>query len=454
MNRPVMLLSVLFFILPIAYAQDHAGNFTGPFETPQDVTRTCYECHDNVAQEILVTRHWNWMGDEFSNEDGTLIRQGKINEINNFCIAVPSNNPRCTSCHIGYGWKDDTFDHSNPDNVDCLICHDQTGTYTKVPTAAGMPDPSVDLLKIAESVGKPTRANCGICHFDGGGGTGVKHGDMDDALYEPSRELDVHMGGQGFNCVDCHTTTEHKIAGASHGSMAEGTNHIGCTSCHEGEVHSSNNIEKHLRHVACETCHIPTYARGLPTKTWWDWSKAGQDIEAEKDEYGKELYAKKKGEFRWGKDLIPTYTWHNGSADYYHMGDSVGEERPLKLNSLKGTHDDPNSRLAPFKLMLGKQPYDPENGTLIVPKLFGADGYWKTFDWVQASSLGMKTVDLPFSGTVDFIETEMYWPLNHTVAPKEEALKCMACHGKNSRLDWEALGYTGDPMKTKESRLK
>ena len=33
--------------------------------------------------------------------------------------------------------------------IDCLVCHDTTGTYKKVPTGAGMPDPKVDLVAVA-----------------------------------------------------------------------------------------------------------------------------------------------------------------------------------------------------------------------------------------------------------------------------------------------------------------
>ena len=46
----------------------------------------------------------------------------------------------------------------------------------------------------------------------------------------------------------------------------------------------------------------------------------------------------------------------------------------------------------------------------------------------------MKDAGLPFSGKVDFIETEMYWPIAHMVAPKEKALACTECHSKNGRL--------------------
>jgi hypothetical protein len=104
--------------------------------------------------------------------------------------------------------------------------------------------------------------------------------------------------------------------------------------------------------------------------------------------------------------------------------------------------------------MRGKQIYDSKNDYLIIPKLFGEGGYWKTYDWNLASQLGMKEVNLLYSGSFSFIETEMYWPINHMVAPKEKALKCNSCHSKEGRLDWKTLGYSGDPMKVKGRKLE
>ncbi|MCB2210498.1 tetrathionate reductase family octaheme c-type cytochrome [bacterium] len=454
--RHLSWLLILVLTTVVTAAEDHSEYFSEPFDTPQEVTATCLECHDDVGESILHTRHWNWQGSTTGEDGSEQVVIGKQNLINNFCISVPSNWPRCTSCHIGYGWQDASFDHSDPGNIDCLVCHDATGTYKKVPTGAGMPDPSVDLLAVAQSVGStPSRTNCGTCHFDGGGGTGVKHGDMDDMLYEPTRELDVHMGGLDFVCVDCHTTEDHRIPGASHGSMTVNENHISCTDCHDDpELHDNSAINRHLNTLACETCHIPEYARGLPTKTWWDWSQAGEDREAVHDEYGKETYNKKKGEFAWGKDLVPTYAWSNGGASVCRIGDTIDPTAPVALNQLQGGFDDPESRIRPYKVMRGKQPYDAVNYTMIVPHLFGPEGYWKTFDWERAAEIGMASVGQDFSGEVGFVETEMYWPLNHTVAPKEDALRCTVCHIRGDRLDWTALGYDGDPMKTKQKRLE
>ena len=105
--------------------------------------------------------------------------------------------------------------------------------------------------------------------------------------------------------------------------------------------------------------------------------------------------------------------------------------------------------LAAIAGAVGKQIYDVENNYLIVPKLFGEGGYWKTFDWNASSELGMKYIDLAYSGKHGFIETEMYWPINHMVVGGDQALACTSCHSKKEtkKLDWIKLGYEGDPMK-------
>ncbi len=451
-----IVLSALVLLLSASLrAQDHVDYVTGPFASPREVTETCLGCHEEIGTDILQTRHWNWMGSETEAGEGDSPVFGKRNLINNFCIAVSSNWPRCTSCHIGYGWKDASFDRTDPANIDCLVCHASAGEYTKSPAGAGMPAEGVDLLAAAQSVGKPTRKNCGVCHFDGGGGSGVKHGDLDDSMYAPSRELDVHMGGMDMQCIDCHTSEKHVIAGASHGSMAMNENHITCLNCHDTEVHSKALLNRHTATVACETCHIPAFAREQPTKTWWDWSAAGQDRKEEKNALGKEAYSKMKGAFRWEKNVVPAYRWHNGGAEYYRQGEEIDPSKPVLLNVLRGSIKDPDSRIAPFKIMRGMQPYDEGNRYLVVPHLFGPDGYWKTFDWVSAARIGMESAGLQFSGKVGFVETHMSWPINHMVAPKEQALSCTSCHGKKGerRLDWKLLGYGKDPI-TRGTRFK
>lgn len=113
----------------------------------------------------------------------------------------------------------------------------------------------------------------------------------------------------------------------------------------------------------------------------------------------------------------------------------------MVLNKLHGSYSDDESKIYPVKIHIAKQPYDPVNKILIQPKLFaekkGEGALWQDFDWQRAAEVGMKESNLPFSGKVDFIETEMYWPVNHMVSKKEDAVSCNECHtrSKEGRLN-------------------
>jgi len=441
---------------------DHSKLLKGPFASGPEVTKTCLQCHSEQAHAFMKTVHWTWSSRQASPGKGE-IKLGKINAVNNFCIALPSNEPRCTSCHAGYGWKDASFDFSKTENVDCLVCHDTTGTYRKYPTAAGHPAykdsewppksgrkwPAVDLDKVAKNVGRPSRRNCGACHFFGGGGDHVKHGDLDSSLIKPKRTMDVHMGVDGANmtCVDCHKGSKHAIPGkALSVSMSSGGTTLGCDTCHAGTPHKNGILNTHAAKVACQTCHIPTFARTLPTKIWWDWSKAGQNMPVTKDAHGLATFDKNKGSFNWGKDVIPAYRWFNGNVNRVLMGERIDPSGVVHLNSPAGGRGE-GSKITPFKVMKGKQPYDSGNNVIAVPHLFGKGGFWATYDWNSAIASGMKTAGLEYSGKFDWVETDMYWKVNHMVVPKAQALRCTNCHGANGRMDWKALGYEGDPQK-------
>lgn len=127
---------------------------------------------------------------------------------------------------------------------------------------------NVDLRLVAGSVHRPARENCGICHFSGGGGMGVKHGDLDESLINANKELDFHMGKLNFQCVDCHTTKNHKIAGKVNTTYTEKTNAVrfNCEKCHTDQPHKEPRLNKHTSRIACQTCHIPEFAKKLPTK--------------------------------------------------------------------------------------------------------------------------------------------------------------------------------------------
>ena len=454
-------LAVLTVLLaaPALAGEDHSQYIEGPFESGPEVTKKCLECHEDAAVDVMATSHWTWTVEQKIEGDRT-VERGKKNVINNFCVSISSNWPRCTSCHIGYGWKDASFDFSDKTRVDCLVCHDTTGTYRKNPKGAGMPmgptpgkdgapgKPGVDLLKVAQNVGAPSRKTCGSCHFFGGGGDKVKHGDLDSSLFQPERELDVHMSadGQDFTCQECHVSEDHKIKGNAMVVSPSHFNRMGCTDCHEAGPHEQSRLNDHTARVACQTCHIPTFAREYPTKVYWDWSSAGEDREPESDEYGMPTYHKKKGSFSWGRDIVPYYAWYNGQAGAYTLGDRIDPEEVTPLIWPVGRKKDKEAKIYPFKVMRGRQIYDTGNRTLVVPHLFGKGGYWATYDWNRAAADGMASAGQPYSGEYGWTDTIMYWRINHMVAPAEDSLGCLDCHGDSARLDWKALGYREDPM--------
>jgi octaheme c-type cytochrome (tetrathionate reductase family) len=422
---------------------DHASLMEGPFETGQQVTAACLECHTDSADQVIHTAHWRWESGAVEMEGREqLVSVGKKNAINNFCIGIQGNWESCTACHAGYGWEDERFDFEATENVDCLVCHDQSGGYKK--GKKGLPAEGVDLLASAKSVGLPTRENCGGCHFRGGGGNAVKHGDLDESLYYPDEHVDVHMGRYDFQCIDCHRTEDHQISGRSITVSVDNENQIACTDCHSPKLHADQRINAHTDTVACQTCHIPEVAVHQATKTHWDWSTAGDD-EREEDTHE---YLKIKGSFIYEKNLKPEFIWFNGLADRYLLGDTVQPEGEITpLNHPKGDIRDPGARIWPFKVHLAVQPYDAQHKTLMQPVTAGQGGFWREFDWDQALRLGAEVTGMDYSGEYGFTATAMYWPQTHMVAPKELALQCKACHCERGCIDWEAIGYPGDPLK-------
>jgi hypothetical protein len=172
-----------------------------------EVTKACLACHTEAAKQVHKTKHWTW---EFMNPE-TQQRWARSTSSTTSAPPMPSNYEFCTACHVGYGWKDKNFDFAAQENVDCLVCHDTTGTYRKLPGLAGHPPykdmeypphsgkivKAPDLGQVARKVSaRPAAANCGACHFYGGGGDAVKHGDLDSS-HAQSRQVPRRAHGQG-----------------------------------------------------------------------------------------------------------------------------------------------------------------------------------------------------------------------------------------------------------------
>ena len=456
------------------------------FSSGTEVTAACLSCHNSRGQEFMKTQHWLWHKLDTTPSAG-IQDLGKINLMNNFCIGSNSNEKLCSMCHAGYGYEDKSFDFTNPENIDCLVCHDATGTYKKSKPSkennfrgAGWPDLSVDLKLVATHVGLPKSNNCGNCHFTGGGGNNVKHGDLEKALLLDhagmAGQMDVHMSNtnsdKNLQCVDCHITENHNISGQLYSVSSSNANHVTCTQCHTDRPHKSQLLNNHYRRVACQTCHISEYAKVQPTTLVWDWSSAtrldsaGKPIGVTKlpdSTYvfdGKTYenvhvqYDSKHGTMVKKKNVVPEYVWFNGNANHHKLLDIIEDTASsLILNPLQGSYwdnirpkDAENpSRIFPVKVTRGRQPFDTKNKILIQPKLYGeykgSDALWTDLDWDASFAAGMEYTGLPYSGEYGFMKTESYWPLNHEVSTSNRALQCIDCHVRDEGRLQQLTGF-------------
>jgi len=474
------------------YVPDHKALVElRPGATPTEVTRTCLRCHDHVAHDVMSTSHWRWSGaspDAVGREHARSM--GKLATINSYCIAVTSNMESCSQCHIGYGTFADASAFEDPSRIDCLACHDTSGTYARAESGGGVAA-GVDLVAAAQSAGRSTRKACGACHFFSDGEANQKHGDLGPELTQPEASLDVHMGRADLRCEDCHTTERHEISGKA-STLPTSANRLRCEQCHGEKPHAysgvmARHLDDHVSSVSCQACHIPAFARGTPTKMTWDWSKAGQDLPAAKDALDLPTFDQNPGASTWAKDVLPTYRWWNGRTRHYEMGQPIATEGPTVLAGPSGDRADSRARIHPFKRFEAVQPIDAKARVLAIPNLW--DGFWLDFDWDKALRVGMAAAGMAYSGEHAFAPTETWHAIQHTVAPREGSLRCRDCHeeeavacarchghdengpeetcgtchgddprfdataqlgpgydeGAGTRMDWKALGYQGDP---------
>ena len=449
----------------------HADYFT---DNEYTGTNDCLACHGLIGADMLMRAHFTWEGvaTNITGFEGEI--HGKNDLLNNFCIAVPTNEGRCTQCHAGYGYDDKNFDFADMKNVDCLVCHDQTDTYAKAKKTAGLPEPDVDLAAVARSVAKnggvPTIQNCIDCHAKAGGGDNDKHGDIAMSLVNTTREFDVHMGTDGANvdCVFCHgvkkdasnNVVDHGMGGMPYHSVDEGEMKT-CEGCHgdANSRHVGTTVEAIITshpQLACQVCHIPTFARETPTKTEWYWETAGDmarepviDPETDRPDYDK-----MKGDFVWAKNVRPTLRYFDGKWNRFIINaNDTFTETPVVLGEPSADYNTAGAKIYPFKKMIGNQPADANNNTILVPHLFGMKGgpnpYWVNYDWNLALQDGALYTGQTYSGAYQFVDTVMYLTVNHEVAPKEQAYgmdgACGDCHG-DPRIDWTELGWTDDPI--------
>ncbi len=437
----------------------HAGRFT-----TYEGTKTCLACHLTQALEMHGSVHYQWLGDASEAVGLSTSLAGKLGGINDFCVYPDINwigkltnvagqqvDGGCARCHTGLGAKPQPQPSQEQlENIDCLLCHSPiykrkvesvNGAFRFVPDEAAM---GVGVLNAATDIHLPDKNTCLNCHSKAGGGNNYKRGDLEEAHRTATASFDVHMapqsaGGAGLDCLDCHTTASHRIAGRGVDLRERDLpDMVACTNCHPQQPHGSATLNGHTARVACTACHIPEFAKVAATDMERDWSLPGELDPATK------LY---EPHMLKASHVQPEYRFFNGRSQFYEFGTRAVPQpngRVLMAGPL-GSVQDAGAKIIPVKRHLGRQPQDPTTGRLL-PLKIGV--FFSTGDIGAAVAQGAAAVGWPYEGH-QFVATERFMGLFHEVAPASQALQCATCHDQN-RLDWAELGYT--PLATRNGK--
>jgi hypothetical protein len=458
------------------FARDAAGNS----ETVQTQTYTvnapadhagltwtgyamCMSCHRSQAEAMYQSVHYQWKGSAAEMTTGPAT-QGKMDAVdgssalNAYCINIQGNWGACATCHVGNGAKPvatATPTDAQLASIDCLICHNDpvNAPYSRVRNAStGLFEPApaglnMDLVVQKANV-KPVRKNCLNCHANAGGGDAVKRGDLALASGTTADVLyDTHMATSGANipCQGCHTFTAHRVAGrGSDLRPLDSTVEVSCSNsnCHATKSnttsgHVTTDVNHHVGRVACQTCHIPRYAKNASdtaaseaTETHRTWEHTEWNIAFNRYE---PMPTK-------ANDLIPKYafwngtTWGNNAFNAAVLDSGTGA---YKISRPVGAINDPvGTKLYPFKYKTAAQAL--ANGklvTLSTARLFATGIY---DDAVQAGLTYMGMAGAPYAT----VTTDEYQALNHQVPPSAgNVLACAECHENTTRMDLPAMGY-------------
>ncbi|MDX1736388.1 MAG: hypothetical protein R3228_18565, partial [Halioglobus sp.] len=212
--------------------------------------------------------------------------------------------------------------------------------------------------------------------------------------------------------------------------------------CHQDFAHQDNaDLDRHDR-LTCPTCHIPSFARDEATDMFRDWSNVHFDEDKGKYMYDQEL------EY----DVEPVYAWYNGGRHAQAPGKAVRRDARGRVAMIlpEGDRDDPQARIAPFKLHRGRLPVLKQQQWLAP---LTTEELYVHGNPDQAVRDGVRHWYGLEVDADDFVweETIRYMGIYHAVPPASEALRCVHCHREGGRMNWEELGYAADPW-SKKSR--
>ncbi|MEW6251189.1 MAG: hypothetical protein AB1716_11115 [Planctomycetota bacterium] len=421
---------------------------------------TCVACHAQQARDMFHAVHYQLTGDT-PNVPNIPGRAGKLDQAFNTYCGTPMSSRQftCAACHGSYGkMPEPVLTQAQLENIDCMMCHqdqykrkaappveeltfvdyrgqphtwrlpieDPNGSFQFEPDAANM---TISVLEAARTVHLPTRTSCLRCHATAGGGDGTKRGDLSSLSANPTTTLDYHMSpaGRNMSCQDCHEFQNHRVLGRGLDLREnDRPESLTCLQCHPARPHNSTARDNHAARIACQTCHIPTYAKGVSTEIARDWQVP---VWAQPLLGGQGGY---KPEETRGTDLKPTYHWFDGTSWVYILG-QVPPQNAQGEYELAYPYGWPTlaaAKLYPMKEHWSNSARHDATGQLIPHSTFK---FFVTGDFNQAVADGQAWSGLTGSWTL--VETHTFQTINHGVEPAGNALACGQCHA----------GFAGGP---------
>jgi hypothetical protein len=433
---------------------------------------TCVACHEKEAQQMHGSVHYQQSGPtpNVLNIDG---HAGKSNgAFNSYCgTTATSRLATCAGCHVGYGQRPTTNPNQEQlNNIDCLMCHQEQYARTAAPPyeyveALGedgeprqirvpvedengfhyMPDEekmAISPLEAARTVHATTRSTCLRCHAYASGSDGGKRGDLSSATASLPRESDVHLSpeGEDMACAACHDAGNHRVRGRGLDLRPNDVpERFTCEVCHGERPHGdyeprqSNSRDVHAGRVACQSCHIPEFAKEVSTEVARDWLNPFYSPAACSGQGGW-----KPEEIR-ESNVIPTYRWFDGTSYVYNLGEvaQFNADGEVEMGLPYGNVASAGAKLYPMKEHRSLSALHERSGTLVPHSTFT---YFTTGDFGAAVETGMRAAGL--SGSYRLVDVHTYQTINHGVEPAGAALTCDSCHGPEARMDLQGeLGY-------------
>jgi hypothetical protein len=210
-------------------------------------------CHTEAAEQVMATPPGTGPG---STPPAHRAEAGQEIMLNSFCIGDRSNEPFCQSCHIGYGWKDASFDFKAEGQgrlpglppqrrLQQAARHGRRGAHRAHRAASGFGQ--------VRRTGRPGARGAG------GGQDGCGQLRQLPLLRRRRRRRQTRRPRQLADA-------RRPCAGRAHGAQGTGGAGFSCATCHQADGHriAGSRVQMTRGRPARPGCAAPTKGAALP----------------------------------------------------------------------------------------------------------------------------------------------------------------------------------------------